>query len=131
MRLRSALIIVLLIGIGGTTSYPSHPAFAHSSLERIALLLDGPACQGQRASIHSALSAVPGVRSVDLSSVPDHALVDIDTGALSAHDLSTLVTRTIGSSACRVEPMQSCISAASQAETTRLHVTTDRLDRSP
>lgn len=131
MRLRSALGIVLLIGAGGATSDPSHPALAHSLFERVALQLNGPACHGQHADIHSALSAVPGVRSVDLSSVPDHALVDIDRRVLSAHDLYAIATRVMPSPACRVEPMQSCISAASQTDTTRLHVSTGRPDRSP
>ncbi|BFU93540.1 MAG: exported protein of unknown function [Nitrospira sp.] len=131
MRLRSALVIVLLIGAGGITSDPSHPALAHSSFERVALQLNGPSCHGQHANLHSALSAVPGVRSVDLSSVPDHALVDIDTRVLSLHHLLTIVAQALIRSECQAEPMQSCISAASQAETTRLHVSTGKPSRSP
>ena len=59
----------------------------------------------------STLSPLPGVRAIDLSSVPGHVLVDIDTDVLSAQHLVESVRRLWhNEDACLVEPMQSCIS---------------------
>lgn len=92
-------------------SFPS--AAAASPVERIALQLNGPLCVSQHTSILSLLSSLPGVRAVDLSSVPGHVLVDIDTAALSAQNLiETIRHLWHHQDACLVEPMESCISAS-------------------
>jgi hypothetical protein len=91
-------------------SSPTHSAA--SSPERIALQLKGSLCRSQHANILSTLSPLPGVRAIDLSSVPGHVLVDIDTDVLSAQHLVESVRRLWhNEDACLVEPMQSCISA--------------------
>ena len=92
------------------SSFP--PAAAASPIERIALQLKGSLCRSQHANILSTLSPLPGVRAIDLSSVPGHVLVDIDTDVLSAQHLVETVRRLWhNEDACLVEPMQSCISA--------------------
>ena len=92
-------------------SFPS--AAAASPVERIALQLNGPLCVSQHTSILSVLSSLPGVRAVDLSSVPGHALVDIDTAAFSDQNLIETIRRLWHhQDACLVEPMESCISAS-------------------
>ncbi|MBA5867229.1 MAG: hypothetical protein GDA67_11110 [Nitrospira sp. CR1.3] len=103
----AVMLVTVVSGISGRSSHAS----AATPLQRIALQFDGAACDAQHASISSALSTVPGVRAIDLSSVPNHALIDIDSRALSEHDLLSIVTQAMASSACRVEPMASCISA--------------------
>lgn len=91
-------------------SFPS--AAAAPPVERIALQLNGPLCVSQHTSFLAVLSSLPGVRAVDLSSVPGHALVDIDTAALSTQNLIETVRRLWHHpDECLVEPMESCISA--------------------
>jgi copper chaperone CopZ len=81
-------------------------------VERVTFQLNGPRCKVQHANILSALSPLPGVQAVDLSSVPGHALIDIDTETLSAQNLVEKVRKLWRDEAsCLVEPMQSCISA--------------------
>src|SRR5262249_28598042 len=62
-------------------------------VERVTFQLNGPRCNVQHANILSALSPLPGVQAVDLSSVPGHALIDIDTETLSGQNLVEKVLR--------------------------------------
>ncbi len=87
----------------------SAPAKAAQKLERVAFQFSGTCSNGQR-QLLSALSMVDGVRSVDLSSVPDHALIDIDGQFLSSHDLANIVRQAMRETDCRAEPMESCVS---------------------
>lgn len=116
---RSATVaIALFTNICGTTLDSSSLASAASPLERIALQLNGSSCGSQHANISSALSVLRGVRTIDFS-VPDHALVDIDSRLLSVHDLLPIITQAVTSPSCRVELMQSCISAVSLTDDAR------------
>lgn len=81
-------------------------------VERVTFQLNGPRCNVQHAKILSTLSPLPGVRAIDLSSVPGHALIDIDTETISGQNLVENVRKLWrDESSCLVEPMQSCISA--------------------
>ena len=83
-----------------------------SSLDRIVFQLSGPQCGTHATTIFSILSPLPGVRAIDLSSIPGHALVDIDTDVLSGQNLVETVRRLWqNKDACLIELMQSCISA--------------------
>ena len=105
----AALALLMSICIPFISS-PTHSAA--SSPERIALQLKGSLCRSQHANILSTLSPLPGVRAIDLSSVPGHALVDIETDVLPAQHLVETVRRLWhNEDACLIEPMQSCISA--------------------
>ena len=94
---------------------------AGSKLERIAFQLRGEACATQRSLLHETLSAIAGVRAVDLTSVPDHVLVDIDPTLIQTHDLPPIIERAIGPSECRADPMESCISAGSSHASADIH----------
>jgi hypothetical protein len=90
--------------------YPS--TSAARPIERIALQLKGPRCDSQHPNMLAVLSPLPGVRSINLSSIPGHALIDIDTEILAAQTMVEKVQQLWhDESACLVEPMQSCISA--------------------
>jgi len=102
----AVMLVTVVSGISGRSSHASSAV----PLQRIALQFHGAVCDTQHASISSALAVIPGVRALDLTSVPDHALIDIDSRVLSEHDLFTIVTQAMTSSACRIEPMASCIS---------------------
>ena len=108
----SRLAVAALVLLTSMALSALSPVSAASSFERIALQLNGPLCSSHQATIQLVLSPLSGVRAVDLSSVPGHALVDIDTDVLSAQDLIVTVRNLWhNENACLVEPMQSCISA--------------------
>ena len=105
----SRLVIAIPMLLASLFSYQS--VSASPPVERIVFQFKGR-CNAQQANIRALLSPLPGVQAVDLSSVPGHALIDIDTGMLSPQDLIETVGR-LGhdEDACLIEPMQSCISA--------------------
>lgn len=109
---RSVASLMLLIpSLVAFCALPS--AWAGTSLERIVLQFHGPRCGSQDAIIISALLPIPGVRAVNLSTVPGHALIDIDSGLLAAQNVVETVRRLWpNQDACHVETMQSCISAS-------------------
>lgn len=80
--------------------------------ERITLMLTGPACTQDYTAIAKMLEKTPGVRHVDLQAVPDHALIDIEAGAVTAEALEHQVNDILATHpSCRAEIMKSCISA--------------------
>ena len=103
------MVIVISIFLASLYSFPN--VSAAPPVERIALQLKG-LCNAQLTKISALPSTLPGVLAIDLSSVPGHALIDIDTGKLSPQDVIETVRR-LGhdEDACLMEPMQSCISA--------------------
>lgn len=85
---------------------------ADTAHDRVALFLSGNECPAQRRAIAEILSHSPGVKGVDMTAIPDHALVDIVVGATTGEALSEIVrTQLTTTSDCRVEVMKSCISA--------------------
>jgi hypothetical protein len=99
----------LLLILGSVLS----PVAAETSRERVALSLTGPDCFSQRPSLAAALGQLPGVSHVDLTSVPDHALVDIAHDAVTPEALSVAAVRSMTrGTQCHVEIMKSCISAS-------------------
>ncbi|HEX8749602.1 MAG TPA: hypothetical protein VF732_00695 [Nitrospira sp.] len=105
----SRLVIAIPMLLASLSSYQT--VSASSPVERIALQFKGR-CNAQQRDIRALPSTLPGVLAIDLSSVPGHALIDIDTGMLSPQDVVEAVRRLKqDDDACLVEPMQSCISA--------------------
>jgi hypothetical protein len=109
MRYQAMRLCCLLLIFGGLWS----PVDAETSQERVVLSLSGPDCFSQRPSIVAALVQISGVGPVDLTSVPDHALVDVDQSAVTPEELSAAAFRGVTpGSQCQVEIMKSCISAS-------------------
>ena len=105
------------------------PAAADQKLERIALQLTGDRCAAQLPRLHAALSSLEGIRTIDLTSLPDHALIDIDLQQITLQALMPIITDTLVNTHCQAAPMESCISTAAPglantshiAETTHAH----------
>ena len=88
------------------------PANADTSHERVALFLSGQDCPSFRPSLAAELAQVPGVTRVEPDSVPDHVLIDVVSGRVAPDDLLAVARRHVRpDTVCRVEIMQSCISA--------------------
>jgi copper chaperone CopZ len=89
------------------------PAIAETSRERVALSLSGENCSSQRHRISAALAQVPGVAGIDLDSVPDHALVDIESGVVTPDQVRASVAQALqAGTQCGAEIMKSCITAS-------------------
>lgn len=88
------------------------PANADTSHERVALFLSGQDCPSFSRSLAAELAQVPGVTRVEPDSVPDHVLIDVVGGQVTSEDLLAAARRRlIPGMRCRIEIMQSCISA--------------------
>lgn len=88
------------------------PVSADTSRERVALFLSGQDCPSSRRNIAAELGQVAGVTRVDFESVPDHALIDVVSGAVTPDNLLAAARRAILKGArCQAEIMKSCISA--------------------
>jgi cation transport ATPase len=88
------------------------PGNAFATQERIALMLTGPACTQVHSTISRTLEQTAGVRRVDLQAVPDHALIDIEPGTVTAEALEHQVNDLLATHpSCRADIMKSCISA--------------------
>ncbi len=88
------------------------PASADAPKERIALMLTGPACREAQQTIETVLRRTDGVFAVDGAGVPEHLLIDVEEGTISAQELLTITQKTIATDlSCRVEIMRSCITA--------------------
>lgn len=103
-------IVLFIVVLSG--GYLMGSAIAGTSRERVALSLSGKDCSAHRQTISAVLAQAPGVTGVDLNSVPDHALVDIERGMVTPEHLSAVVADRLGvGTQCRAEIMQTCISA--------------------
>ena len=90
----------------------SLPAAANPpTKERLPLMLSGSGCGSKEVEMNSVLQAIPGVTGVYFNRVPDHVLVDITTGAVKPADVVERVNEAATSWQCKVELMQSCITA--------------------
>jgi hypothetical protein len=90
----------------------SLPAAANPpTKERLPLMLSGSGCGSKETEMNNVLQAIPGVTGVYFNRVPDHVLVDITAGAVKPADVVDRVNDAATSWQCKVELMQSCISA--------------------
>ena len=108
MPFRGMTRCCLLLSVGCLAS----PVNADTSHERVALFLSGQDCLSFHRSLAAELAQVPGVTRVEPDSVPDHVLIDVVGGQVTSEDLLAAARRRlIPGMRCRIEIMQSCISA--------------------
>lgn len=99
-----------LLSVGRRAS----PVNADTSHERVALFLLGQGYPSFHRSLAAELAQVPGVTRVESDSVPDHVLIDVVSGQVTSEDLLAVAPRhLLPGMRCRIEIMQSCISAGS------------------
>ena len=107
-RCRRAVPVVLMI----VSLSLSLPASANPpTKERLPLMLSGSGCVSKEVEMNHVLQAIPGVTGVYFNRIPDHVLVDITTGAVKPADVVNRVNDAATSWQCKVELMQSCITA--------------------
>ena len=89
--------------------------------ERLPLMLNGSGCGSKETEMNNVLQAIPGVTGVYFNRVPDHVLVDITTGSVKPADVVERVNDAATSWQCKVELMQSCITADMPSASTPHH----------
>lgn len=86
---------------------------AEASTQRVALMLSGPSCEADHKALQQDLEKIPGVKAVDLLSLPGFALLDIEAGTADSNELTSAVNRENRlSRQCRAQVMESCISTS-------------------
>ncbi len=78
--------------------------------ERLPLTLTGSDCSSKEAAITTALQAIPGVTGINFNRIPNHVLVDMTGGTISAADVVKRVNDAAASPQCKVEIIEGCIS---------------------
>lgn len=89
--------------------------------ERLPLMLSGSGCDSKETEMNKVLQAIPGVTGVYFNRVPDHVLVDITAGAVKPAEVVNRVNAAAASWQCKVELMQSCITADMPTASTTPH----------
>ena len=108
MPFRGMTRCCLLLSVGCLAS----PVNADTSHERVALFLSGQDCPSFSRRLAAELAQVPGVTRVEPDCVPDHVLIDVVSDRVAPDDLLAVARRHVRpDTGCRVEIMQSCISA--------------------
>ena len=83
-----------------------------SAAERVALALSGQDCHESLQAMTYALEQLEGVVNVQAGVVPDHLLIDQDTGRRTGEELASVVNAlAVRHGRCRAALMQSCITA--------------------
>jgi hypothetical protein len=88
-----------------------------SAAERVALALSGEDCHGSLEAMTHALEQFEGVVNVQAGVVPDHLLIDQDTGRRTGEELANLLNALVVRPGCRAAVMQSCITAPDRSLT--------------
>ncbi len=107
LRQRAVPAALLLASFSASLPASANPL----TKERLPLMLSGSGCSSKEAEMNTVLQAIPGVTGVYFNRVPDHVLVDITAGTVKAADVVNRVNDAAGSWQCKVELMQSCITA--------------------
>lgn len=89
--------------------------------ERLPLMLSGSGCDSKKTEMNNVLQAIPGVTGVYFNRIPDHVLVDITPSAVKPADVVNRVNNAATSWQCKVELMQSCITADMPAASAAPH----------
>lgn len=106
-RQRAASTVLLIASLSVSLPVSANPP----TKERLPLMLSGSGCGSKEAEMNKVLQAIPGVTGVYFNRIPDHVLVDIVTGTVKAADVVNRVNKAATSWQCKVELMQSCITA--------------------
>jgi hypothetical protein len=104
-RTASSVLLIAILSV-------SLPAWANPpAKERLPLMLSGSGCGSKEAEMNTVLQAIPGVTGVFFNRIPDHVLVDIIPSTVKPADVVHRVNDAATSWQCKVELMQSCITA--------------------
>ena len=91
MRFITSLIVTAIMVLGTAVTV------THAADQKVTLMLGGKHCDSYLDDVDSALKKVPGVKKVDLKSMPGHVVVETEAGKAKPEDLETAVNGVKGS----------------------------------
>jgi hypothetical protein len=106
-RQRAVPAVLLIAGLSVSLPAAANPP----TRERLPLMLSGSGCGSKEVEMNNVLQAIPGVTGVYFNRVPDHVLVDINPDTVKPADVINRVNAAATSWQCKVDLMQSCITA--------------------
>ena len=89
--------VILNMGLGLLLAASVAMPNAFAADQKVTLMLGGKHCDSYLNDVETALKTVPGVKSVDLKSMPGHAVIETDGGKAKPQDLETAVNGVKGS----------------------------------
>jgi copper chaperone CopZ len=90
MFYRRMLGVVVVVGIGLVVP------MVEAADQRVVLMLGGESCASHPMAVGTALKKVEGVKSVDLTNMPGHAIVRAESGSITPEQLISAVGRVKG-----------------------------------
>jgi hypothetical protein len=103
------LMLAMVLAVGLAVFQPAEAS--HAAMERVPVMLTGPACDTHENELSSALLTLQGVNAAHFHRIADHVLVDITVGIIVPEELVRHLNTAATSWQCRAEIMQSCITA--------------------
>jgi len=91
MRFITSLVVTAVMVLGTAV------IATQAADQKVTLMLGGKHCDSYLNDVETALKTVPGVKSVDLKSMPGHAVIETDGGKAKPQDLETAVNGVKGS----------------------------------
>ena len=116
-RQRAVSVVLLIASLSVSLPASANPL----TKERLPLMLSGSGCGSKEVEMNNVLQAIPGVTGVYFNRVPDHVLVDITPSTVKPADVVHRVNDAATSWQCKVELMQSCITADMPSASTAPH----------
>ena len=101
MLYRRMLSVAVVLGVGLVAF------FAEAADQQVVLMLGGESCEKHMRAVRTALKSVEGVKSVDLSSMQGHAIVQAEAGGVTPEQLAAAVSGVKGTNwHCTAEVMK-------------------------
>lgn len=91
MRFITSLAVTAMMVLGTAVTA------AQAADQKVTLMLGGKHCDSYLDDVETALKKTPGVKKVDLKSMPGHAVVETEAGKAKPEDLETAVNGVKGS----------------------------------
>ena len=104
---RAVPVVLMIVSLSVSLPASANPP----TKERLPLMLSGSGCGSKEGEMTNVLQAIPGVTGVYFNRIPDHVLVDITPTTVKPADVVNRVNDAATSWQCKVELMQSCITA--------------------
>ena len=104
---RAVPVVLMIVSLSVSLPASANPP----TKERLPLMLSGSGCVSKEGEMTNVLQAIPGVTGVYFNRIPDHVLVDITPTTVRPADVVNRVNDAATSWQCKVELMQSCITA--------------------
>ena len=89
--------LILNMGLGILLAASVAIPYGFAADQKVTLMLGGKHCDSYLSDVETALMKVPGVKKVDVKSMPGHAVVETEAGKAKPEELEGAVNKVKGS----------------------------------